>query len=90
MPSGGRENLHFTLYSICTLQLWHGSKSGALAISNICILDEKDSGKQMTAVHLLHPKFLQSSYVWKEQVGLDLDAKYNFYSKGKFKSFEQV
>lgn len=70
MPSGGRENLHFTLYSICTLQLWHVSKSGALVISNIYILDEKDSGKQMTAVHLLHPIFLQSSYVWKEQIGL--------------------
>lgn len=50
---------------------------------------KKYFGKQMTTVHILHPKFHQTSYVWKK-LALDSDASYNFYATWEFKSFEKV
>lgn len=59
MLSVEQDNLHFTLYSTCTLQLMLKSESGALVLQiHMHILNEENFGKQMTTVHLLYPKFL--------------------------------
>lgn len=52
--------------------------------------DEEKFGKQITAVHLFHSKFLQPSYVWKKENSFGFRCLIQLPLKVMFKSSDDV